>query len=267
LTDRYAVIGNPVAHSRSPEIHAAFARQTGQDIEYLRLLAPLDGFAATVADFRAQHGRGANVTVPFKEAAFRLATLRSARAEAAGAANFLRFDDREIHCDNTDGIGLVRDLRDNLGVPLAGKRVLLIGAGGAARGVIAPLLEGKPAALCIVNRTEARAHALAASFSGVRVLSFAQLRGGRFDIVINATSASLAGEAPPVGDIYAGGALAYDLMYGKGGTPFLSRAAAAGARTADGLGMLVEQAAESFHLWRGVRPATQPVIETLRREL
>jgi len=267
MAARYAVIGHPVAHSRSPEIHLLFARQTGQSIEYVRLLAPLNAFAATVADFRAQGGKGANVTVPFKEEAFRIASQRSGRAQAAGAANFLRFEQQAIYCDNTDGIGLVRDIRDNLGVPLEGKRVLVVGAGGAARGVLGPLTDEKPAALALANRTEVRAQALAGLFPGLKVLPLGRLKGKRFDIVINATSASLAGESLPLEGVFSEGMLAYDMMYGKEPTEFMRRAAAEGARAADGLGMLIEQAAESFFLWLGVRPRTRPVLEALRREL
>lgn len=265
--DRYAVIGHPVAHSRSPDIHAAFARQCGQQLEYLRLAAPLDGFAQAVAAFRSRGGLGLNVTVPFKEQAFALAGSRSPRATSAGAANFLRFDAGAVHCDNTDGIGLVRDVRDNLGVAIGGARVLVVGAGGAARGAIGPLLEERPAVLHVVNRTHARAEELARAFAGVRALAFAELQGERFDIVINATSASLAGEALPLGAVYAPGALAYDMMYGAQPTPFMAHASREGARAADGLGMLVEQAAESFLLWRGVRPESRPVIGDMRAEM
>ncbi len=273
--DRYAVVGNPVAHSKSPQIHAAFARQTGQALGYERVLAPLDGFAATVAAFRAEGGRGMNVTVPFKLEAFALAERRSARAQAAGAVNTLAFDSEGIFGDNTDGAGLVRDLTHNLGCPLAGRRILLLGAGGAARGAVLPLLAERPAALTIANRTAAKALALADAFraeAGTAALDgcgFPELAGRSFDVVVNATAASLADAAPalPPG-LYAPGALAYDMMYGRGETPFLAAARADGAeRRADGLGMLVEQAAESFLLWRGVRPDTAPVLAELRRDL
>ena len=273
MTDRYAVIGNPVAHSRSPDIYTAFARATAQDIEYLRLLAPVEGFGATVASFRDAGGRGASITVPFKQAAFRLADAFSERARIAGAVNTLQFSPGQIFGDNTDGIGLVRDVAQNLGIAIAGKRLLLLGAGGAARGAMGPLLNQKPAFLVIANRTEARAAELAAQFAAaaagtVASLSFAALSGRQFDIVINATAASLAGEATPLPEgLYAAGALAYDMMYAKGDTPFMTAARAQGAQVADGLGMLVEQAAESFFLWRGVRPATRPVLESLRRAL
>jgi shikimate dehydrogenase len=266
MTDVYAVFGNPIAHSKSPLIHAAFARQTGQDMVYSTQLAPLDGFAAAVAAFRAAGGCGANVTVPFKEQAFALATRLTPRAQAAGAVNTLKFESESLLGDNTDGAGLVRDLVANLGVSLAGKRILLMGAGGAARGVILPLLEQQPASLFIANRTAEKALALVQAFGAGNVLSgggYAALPG-MFDLVINATAASLAGDLPPLPEVvFAPDALAYDMMYGKD-TPFLAFARARGAHTADGLGMLVEQAAEAFEVWRGVRPDTAPVIQMLR---
>jgi shikimate dehydrogenase len=266
MTDAYAVFGNPIAHSKSPLIHAAFARQTGQDIRYTALLAPLEGFREAVLAFRDGGGRGANVTVPFKEQAFALATRRSERAEMAGAVNTLRFDGADILGDNTDGAGLVRDLADNLAVGLAGKRILVMGAGGAARGVILPLLEQAPGVLFIANRTADKALALARGFARRGEIGGGGYDGlpGSFDVVINATAASLAGELPPLpATVFAEGALAYDMMYG-GDTPFLAFARAHGARISDGLGMLVEQAAEAFFLWRGVRPETRPVIDMLR---
>ncbi len=267
MTDHYAVFGNPIAHSKSPLIHAAFARQTGQDLDYTALLAPLDGFAECVHAFRAGGGAGANVTVPFKEQAYALASRRTARAEAAGAVNTLHFKGAEIHGDNTDGAGLITDLTRNLGVALAGRRILLMGAGGAARGVVQPLLECGPAALFIANRTPARALELAARFRHVGPVAgggYEALAGSSYDLVINATAASLAGALPPLPEgIFTPDALAYDMMYGQD-TPFLQLARAARARTADGLGMLVEQAAEAFFLWRGVRPDTAPVIAMLR---
>lgn len=274
MSDRYAVIGNPVAHSKSPQIHAAFARQTGQDVEYSRLLAPVDGFRAAVAEFRAGGGRGLNVTLPFKLEAFDLADEVSQRAKDARAANFLSFDGPRIRADNTDGAGLVADLTVNLGLAPGAKRVLLLGAGGAAQGVLFPLLAQQPAILAIANRTVDKALRLAesvrhqpdAAHTVVSGLGYGELAGHHFDLVINATSSSLRGEVPPLpAGIFAPGALAYDMMYGKEPTPFLVFAQAQGAaRTADGLGMLVEQAAESFFLWRGVRPQTAPVIELLR---
>lgn len=272
--DRYAVIGNPVAHSKSPRIHAAFAAQTGQRMQYEALLAPLDGFVATVADFRDGGGRGLNVTVPFKLEAHAFADRLTPRAEAAGAVNTLRFDATGALGDNTDGAGLVRDLVHNLACPLGGARILLLGAGGAARGAILPLLGERPAALTIANRTPSRAEGLAAHFranAGSTPLNgcgFDALAGKRFDVVINATAASLADQAPELpGGLYAPHALAYDMMYGRGNTPFLTAAHRDGAASlADGLGMLVEQAAESFLLWRGIRPLTAPVLDALRGE-
>ena len=273
MTDRYAVVGNPIAHSKSPEIHAAFARQTGHDIDYSRLMAPVDGFRATVEGFRAAGGKGVNVTVPFKLEAFDLAHEVSQRAKDAEAANFLAFGDGRIRADNTDGMGLTRDIVHNLGFGLANKRVLLLGAGGAAQGVLTPLLEHEPSILTIANRTVEKALRLAESFRRKAVaassvlcgLGFDELAGHHFDLVINATSTSLQGEMPPLpADAFAADALAYDMMYGTPPTPFLAFAAAHGAKTSDGLGMLVEQAAESFLLWRGVRPETAPVIALLR---
>ena len=263
MTDRYAVFGHPIAHSKSPQIHAAFARQTGQDMSYEAILAPLDGFAGSVADFIAAGGRGANVTVPFKEEAFRLADRLSARARRAGAVNTLTFDG-DILGDNTDGAGLVADLTRNLHFPLVGKRILLIGAGGAARGGVEPLLEQQPAGLVIANRTVSRAQELAGLFGrGVSACGFDGIEPP-FDVVINATAASLAGELPPLPpEIFTATTLAYDMMYGRD-TPFLGFARTYGACTADGLGMLVEQAAEAFCGWRGVRPDTAPVIASLR---
>lgn len=272
MTDRYAVIGNPIAHSKSPRIHAAFARQTGQDMRYDALLAPLDGFAATVRDFVAAGGRGMNVTVPFKLEAFALANRHTPRAEAARAVNTLRFDDGDILGDNTDGAGLAADLVRNLGCMLKDRRILLLGAGGAARGVVLPLLGEQPAALVIANRTVARAVELRDAFAAhgpVTALPFGALTGRQFDLVVNATSASLNDAAPGIPDgLYAPGSTAYDMMYGKSLTPFLEQARQQGAaRLADGLGMLVEQAAESFLLWRGVRPDTAPVLAELGSEL
>ncbi len=273
MTELYAVVGNPIAHSKSPEIHAAFARQTGQDIGYSRLLAPLDGFRATVDSFRAEGGKGVNVTVPFKLEAFDIAHRVSQRAKDAQAANFLMFEEDRIFADNTDGPGLVRDLVNNLGYHPKEKRILLLGAGGAAQGVLAALLEQEPGILTIANRTVEKALRLAETFrrhpaAGSSVLcglGFGDLAGHHFDLIINATSSSLHGQLPPLpAQAFAPGALAYDMMYGKGRTPFLALAEACGAKTTDGLGMLVEQAAESFLLWRGVRPQTAPVIARLR---
>jgi shikimate dehydrogenase len=262
--DRYAVFGNPVAHSQSPRIHAAFARATGEHLRYEPRLAPLDGFVATVRQFIAEtdgHAKGANVTVPFKEAAFQLAEECTPRARAAKAVNTLIFQENRILGDNTDGAGLARDLTQNLGFCTADRRVLLLGAGGAARGVVESLLGLSPAALVIANRSANKAESLAADFAryalAPRGMGFAALaQEAAFDLVINATSASLAGEALPLpAGMFAADSLAYDLMYGKGETPFLAQARKGGARRlADGLGMLVEQAAEAFFVWRGKRP-------------
>jgi len=269
MTDRYAVIGNPIAHSKSPLIHSAFARQCGQALTYEALLAPLDGFAATVAAFRAAGGKGLNVTVPFKLEALALADRPSERAQLAGAANTLRFDGESVFADNTDGVGLVRDIRDRLGVALHGRRILILGAGGAARGVILPLLEERPSLLAIANRSMAKAVALQTQFASFGTLTagcFNDFAGAGFDVVINATSASLGAERLQLPDgLFASEALAYDMVYGKGETLFLADARAGGAtRLADGLGMLVGQAAESFYIWRGVRPDTEPVLCLLR---
>jgi shikimate dehydrogenase len=269
MTDRYAVVGHPVAHSKSPRIHGEFARQTGQDLSYEAILAPLDGFAGTVRAFRASGGKGLNVTVPFKQEAWKLATDLSGRARAAEAVNTLKFEGERIYGDNTDGAGLVRDITLNLGVALRGRRILLMGAGGAARGVITPLMGENPAMLAIANRTPGRAHELRGHFSGLGQIAaghYDDFAGQTFDVVINATSSSLHDELPPLpAGAFATGSLAYDMMYGKGLTPFLAYAQQQGAeRLADGLGMLVEQAAESFFLWRGVRPDTRPVMERLR---
>jgi shikimate dehydrogenase len=278
MTDRYVVVGNPIAHSKSPDIHAHFARQVGQIIVYAKLLGSLDSFRDTVDTFRRAGGRGMNVTVPFKTAAFDYAKEHSARALACGAANTLRFDDERIFADNTDGVGLTRDIRDNLGVALAGKRILLLGAGGAARGVAGALLDEQPTALVVANRTHEKAMALvdaltangANSATGAvfEAVAIDALTHQQFDIVINATSASLVDgvhnvpNVPP--SIFTKGALAYDMMYGKGQTPFMALAATAGATPQDGLGMLVEQAAEAFYIFRGVRPQTATVLASLR---
>ncbi|WIM04620.1 MAG: shikimate dehydrogenase [Candidatus Nitricoxidivorans perseverans] len=264
MTDKYAVVGNPVAHSKSPRIHALFAAQTGQDMAYGAILAPLDGFAATVRAFIDESGRGMNVTVPFKEEAHRLATRRTPRAEAAGAVNTLMFDGAEILGDNTDGAGLVRDIATNLGAGIAGRRILLLGAGGAARGVILPLMGEQPAELFVANRTAEKAARLAAAF-GIHGGGFEALAGKSFDLVINATSAGLSDAVLPLpASVFASGCLAYEMVYGRE-TPFMAGARAAGARVADGLGMLVEQAAESFFVWRGARPDTAPVLAALRK--
>jgi shikimate dehydrogenase len=268
--DRYGVFGNPIGHSKSPQIHALFAAQTGQVLSYEALLAPLDDFPGfALAFFR--DGLGANVTVPFKEQAYGMADQLTDRARRAGAVNTLKkLDDGRLLGDNTDGAGLVGDLL-NAGVVLAGQRILLLGAGGAARGVLAPLLAQKPAALVIANRTASKAEQLAHEFGDLGQLSacgFAEL-SEPVDLIINGTSASLGGELPPLSDslIQPGHTFCYDMMYGARPTTFCQWAAALGASTRDGLGMLVEQAAEAFELWRGIRPDTAPVLTELRRQL
>jgi shikimate dehydrogenase len=263
MRDRYGVVGNPVAHSRSPEIHEQFARATGQALDYIRLEAPLEGFAAAVDAFRAQGGKGLNVTVPFKEAAFRYCERVSARSRMARVVNTFVFSGVEAYGDTTDGIGLVNDLVGNLSVDLKGKRLLLMGAGGAAQGVVGALLEAGVARLVVANRTVSRARALAERF-GVEACGYPELAGDAFDVVVNATSAGLASEAPKLPpSVFERAALAYEMVYGRD-TPFLAQARAAGTRAVDGLGMLVEQAAESFFVWRGVRPQTRAVLERLR---
>lgn len=309
MTDRYAVFGNPIAHSKSPRIHALFASQCNQDMAYEAILAPAEDFAGSVEQFILSGGRGANVTVPFKEEAFRLTTRKqdgrpphvllgpmregvsetevsgfiqlSARAQAAGAVNTLSFNDGQILGDNTDGAGLVRDLKTNLGCDPAGRRILLLGAGGAARGAIMPLLLESPAELLIVNRSEEKATHLVHTFAKLpgcalpvkpNSMSFEALnaqRGRQFDIVINATSAGLTDAALPLPDtIFAPHALAYDMLYGRE-TPFMrqARQADTSIRVSDGLGMLVEQAAEAFYVWRGIRPHTSPILAQLSTEL
>ena len=276
--DRYAVAGNPVAHSRSPAIHALFAQQTGQAVDYGRLLCPLDAFVPTIQAFAAQGAKGCNVTVPFKFEAFELATRRSPRAELALAANTLRFDtaaDGGWLADNTDGLGLVRDITVNAGVPLRGRRVLLLGAGGASAGVLGPILEQGPREVVVANRTVDKAqalvqrHAALAQAHGV-TLDARTLNdpGEGFDVLINGTAASLAGSGVPVAaSVLKPGSLALDMMYGPAAQPFLDWAQRHGAQGRDGLGMLVEQAAEAFALWRGVRPDTAPVLSALRAQL
>jgi len=272
----YAVVGNPVAHSKSPFIHARFAGQTGEPVEYRHLLAPIGGFADTVRAFIAAGGRGLNVTVPFKLEAHGLADRLSARAEAAGAVNTLRVDSDGLYGDNTDGVGLVRDIESNLGVRLAGARILLLGAGGAARGVILPILARSPAELTIVNRTAAKADALVDRFGTAAKDAGCALGGGgpqaaaprAYDIVVNATAGSLDAALPECDErVFGAGTLAYDMMYGMQPTVFMHHAESLGARAADGLGMLVEQAAESFFVWRAVRPASAPVLAELRATL
>lgn len=269
-SDRYAVIGHPVRHSLSPRIHAQFAELTGEDIVYELIEAPEDGFSERAGAFFDAGGRGLNVTVPFKSEARAWADRASGRADAAAVANTLtRLDDGRIEADNTDGTGLVRDLLANVGLRLSGARILLVGAGGAARGVLGPLLAERPASLFVANRTPERAHSLADAFSGdgpVHGGGFEELGGQPYDLVINASASSLGGELPPLAmSVVARGGTVYDMMYGEAAEPFLRWGREAGAESVhDGLGMLVEQAAESFRVWRGVMPPTGPVLSALR---
>jgi shikimate dehydrogenase len=275
MTDFYAVIGNPIAHSKSPVIHHAFAELTRQDIQYERVLAPLDDFVGTVQSLIEKGFKGANVTVPFKLEAFAMANRLTERAQDAGAVNTLLFMDGDIVGDNTDGVGLVRDITENIGISLKGKRVLLIGAGGASEGVLHPILAAQPELLIITNRTldkalnmvkrvEARDEMV---YVSVNAYAFDDLAGQQFDVVINATSAGLTDSQLPLPEsIFAPNALAYDMMYGRV-TPFMAFAHQHGAKVFDGLGMLIEQAAEAFYLWRGVRPPTEPVIELFKQQM
>lgn len=266
MTDKYAVIGNPIAHSKSPLIHIAFAKQTDQDISYEVVLAPLDGFAATIQDLINKGFKGANVTVPFKLEAFDLCNELTERAKSASAANTLTFESGKIKGDNTDGIGLVNDIKINLKHALEGAQILLLGAGGASQGVLFPLLNAHPKGVIIANRTLVKAQQMVKK-AGVAALvsanTFESLQG-KFDVIINATSTGLSDSALPISDsIFAKNCLAYDMMYGRE-TAFMKQSKENGAQVADGLGMLVEQAAEAFYLWRGVRPETAPVIKMMR---
>jgi shikimate dehydrogenase len=266
MTDRYAVIGNPISHSLSPKIHKMFAEQTGQDIFYEAIAAPLDSFAATIERLRKEGYKGCNVTVPFKFEAFQLATKLTERALAAKTVNTLKFDGDTILGDNTDGAGLVRDITRNLVWELQEKPVLLMGAGGASYGVSLPLLANK-VRLSVVNRTVVKARQLAEAFAHkghITALAYDELQNRQFSVVINATASGLTGEMPPLpSGIFAPDALAYDMMYGRD-TPFMTFARAQGVQVADGLGMLIEQAAEAFYIWRGIWPDTAPVIKALR---
>jgi len=266
--DIYAVIGNPVMHSKSPKIHNLFAEITEQAMEYSAIQAPKEGFQTTVAAFFERGGLGANITVPFKEQAWSIVSRRTPRAELAGAVNTLYLQDGELCGDNTDGVGLIRDLTSNHNVVLAGKRLLVLGAGGAVRGIMLPLLEQQPKEVVITNRTKAKAESLVALFAAQGHLSaspFTELEGS-FDLIINGTSASLAGDLPPIPEsVIAGHTITYDMMYAQQMTVFNHWANEQGAfETIDGLGMLVEQAAEAFAIWRGVRPATDDVLKKLR---
>jgi len=274
MTDRYVVAGNPVEHSQSPFIHAMFARATGQDMNYERLLCPRDAFADTVRRFAAEGGCGCNVTVPFKFEAFALAARHSDRAALAGAANTLRFDVEGWFADNTDGAGLASDIQINAGVSLQGRRILLIGAGGAAAGVMGPLIEAAPAQLVVANRTPDKAAALvdrhlavARRFDVELLATSLDDVGSSYDIVVNASASSLAGSIPVDARVLRHGTIALDMMYGPAAAEFLAWAMSHGARARDGLGMLVEQAAEAFALWRGVRPETAPVLQALRERM
>ena len=269
--DYYAVFGNPIAHSKSPLIHRLFAEQTGENLSYDALLAPLDNFAGAVRAF-FQQGRGANITVPFKEQAWRLADETSPRAERAGAVNTLtRLADGRLRGDNTDGPGLSADLVNNAGVTIKGRRLLLLGAGGAARGVVEALLQQQPAELVIANRTAEKARLLATIFAEQGPVAAGDMNSlaGPFDLIINATSASLSGALPALDNslIAPGQSVCYDMMYGAEPTVFNRWGQSLGATTHDGLGMLVEQAAEAFAIWRGVRPDTAPVLALLRQRL
>jgi len=267
MSDRYAVIGRPINHTKSPLIHGLFAQASGQQLAYGAIEGSLDGFEAQVLQFRSEGGRGMNITAPFKLRAFELADRRSERAQLARAANALKFEDGRIVAENFDGIGLLRDIQENLGEPLRNRRVLVLGAGGAVRGALLPFLQAGPAELVIANRDMAKAVALRneVDHPRLRISRYEELQGQPFDIVVNATSASLSGELPPLpAGVLSGTRLAYELAYGKGLTPFLRMAREHGAtRLADGVGMLVEQAAEAFAWWRGVRPDTRAVIDRL----
>ena len=271
--DRYAIMGYPIAHSKSPYIHTVFAAQTGERLRYKAICVEPGTFAEAVAAFQDTGGRGLNVTLPFKEEAFAIADVASERATQAGAANTLCFDPAgKRQADNTDGIGLVRDLRDNHGIELAGMRVLLLGAGGAARGVVAPLLAAEPQSLVIANRAHERAVDLAHRFYAigpVSALALDAVEGREFDLLINATSASLQNQVPDIPpSAVAKGGCCYDMMYAADPTPFMRWARDSAARlSVDGTGMLIEQAAEAFHLWRGVRPQTREVVVALRKQL
>ena len=272
--DLYAVVGNPISHSKSPRIHSLFASETGEPVEYTAIQAPLDDFAGTVRQFFERGGKGLNVTVPFKEDAWKLADRRTERAENAGAANTLYLDDEgRLTADNTDGCGIVRDLVVNHGVVLGQARILVLGAGGAVRGVLGPILAEHPAAITIANRTVAKADALVKLFkpvAGETALSACGFEQPRepFDVIINGTSASLQGDLPPLSpEVLGEQTVVYDMMYSLQTTTFNQWALDLGAtRVFDGLGMLVEQAAESFRIWRGKTPDTRPVIEELRND-
>ncbi len=269
--DQYAVMGNPIQHSKSPLIHQRFAQQTQQELAYEAILAAKDNFRQSVNKFIEQSGKGLNVTVPFKEEAWQIAHQRTSRAESAGAVNTLKFENQQIIADNTDGIGLVRDLTKNQTLLLAHKRLLILGAGGAVRGVLQPLLEEEPENITIANRTESKAHDLVTRFNpnghiNLHACGFSNIPRQKYDLIINATAASLKGNIPAIAVSLFNDTYCYDMMYGAQAKPFLQWAEQQGAtHCADGLGMLVEQAAESFFFWRGTRPQTGPVIAELKR--
>lgn len=272
MNDLYAVIGNPIKHSKSPDIHSRFAASTGEAVNYIAVLGELDQFATSVDAFRAEGGKGMNVTVPFKQDAFEYADQFSSRATRAGAVNTLIFqEDGQVLADNTDGVGIVTDIQVNHDVAIQGLRVLILGAGGAVRGILEPLLSQQPAHVVIANRTVSKAEQLAHDFGDLGSVSgcgFADVEGG-FDLIINGTSASLAGDLPPIpSSVISSTTVCYDMMYGAEITVFNRWAQALGAnKTIDGLGMLVEQAAESFYLWRKVRPDTADVLAYMRKAL
>ena len=274
MADKYAVFGNPIAHSKSPDIHRQFAEQTGQDLSYSKQLVAEDGFEAAANEFFASGGKGLNITVPFKQDAYAYVARTTPRARRAGAVNTLSLEaDGTILGDTTDGVGLVGDIVHNLGWEIRHKKVLILGAGGAVRGVLEPLLEQQPQHVVIANRTVDKALQLAKGFAEFGYLlgcGFDMLGEQQFDLVINGTSASLQGDLPPLPDNLIdpdAGTACYDMLYGAEPTPFMQWAAERGALVSDGLGMLVGQAAESFGLWRGVRPETAPVIANLRDQL
>lgn len=276
--DLYAVMGNPISHSKSPQIHTAFALETDQKIKYSAIHVDVGGFAQAVSHFQGHGGKGLNVTVPFKLDAWKMADLLTERAKRAGAVNTLILGKNgEIKGDNTDGVGLVNDIVDHLGWVIAQKRVLILGAGGASRGVIGPILDKKPQTLTIANRTASKAVELARLFTdmkgkdieSINAGGFDSLVGQQFDLVINATAASLQGEVPPLpDDLLASDGCCYDMMYAAQPTAFMQWARQHGAaQISDGLGMLVGQAAESFYIWRGVRPSVSPVIQSIQKSM
>ena len=268
--DQYAVVGNPIEHSKSPFIHHHFAKQTGELLEYTKLLAPIDSFTPSVKSFFKQGGKGLNITVPFKLDAFNFADYKNERADFAGAANTLIMGkDGKVTCDNTDGVGIVRDIEKNQGQSLKGKKILILGAGGAVQGVLQPILKCLPKFVFIANRTASKAHTLAEHFAGLGLVNaggFTEIPMEQFDVIINGTAASLSASVPAISvDLIHANCLCYDMMYANEGTAFTKWASEQGAvKVSDGLGMLVEQAAESFYLWRGVRPETKAIMKLMR---